>query len=159
MGHERTPINKFVKTSWTNLNIRCGKYKHLQTVNKCKVYQDKTVEFTREEYKEWCYNQKDYILSLERPSLDRIDSNGNYTLTNIRIIELIKNIQRKRYGNVYHGGPKENTVRGIRQRHGKWQARITINFKETHLGMFQTEDEAKAAFKNAYFQHYNKYPW
>lgn len=39
MSNKRTPIGKFIHYSWTNLNIRCGKYRHLQTKNKCKVYE------------------------------------------------------------------------------------------------------------------------
>lgn len=64
MPEKRTPIGKFIKSSWTNLNIRCGKYKHLQTYDKCKSYKNINIKFTRDEYKQWCLNNKENILLL-----------------------------------------------------------------------------------------------
>lgn len=34
MSKNRTPIGKFIHNKWTNLNIRAGKYRHLQTKSK-----------------------------------------------------------------------------------------------------------------------------
>lgn len=160
MSDKRTPLGKFIHNSWGNMNVRCGKYKHLQTENKCKVYQGKEVLFTYLEYKNWCYSQKENILSLERPSLDRIDSTKNYSFDNIRVIELKDNIQRKKYGSRYVNGSKSNEVRGIsKTESGKWRARIHINKCEIHLGSFETKEEAIYVFKEAYFKHYRKYPF
>lgn len=94
MSEKRTLIGKFIHSSWINLNIRCGKYKHLRTVEKCRTYENIQVEFTREEYKNWCLLRKDHILNLSRPSLDRKDKNKNYSLDNIQIIELPINIRK-----------------------------------------------------------------
>lgn len=152
-------LNKFIKSRWNTMNIRCGKYKHLQTKNKCKVYENIIIEFSRDQFKTWCIENKDIILSLQRPSIDRIDSSKNYNLDNIRVIELIKNVQQKRIGNTYLNGPRKNIIRGYRKIGSKWTARITINKITTHLGTFNTESEAQEAFKKAYFQHYGRNPY
>ena len=160
VGNRRTPIGKFIHSSWGNLNVRCGKYKHLRTENKCRSYESIKIEFTREEYKDWCLANDELILSLSRPSLDRIDPDKNYSLDNIRVIELVDNISRKRTGNTYLNGPRSRTVRGVRQnKHGKYTARITRNGKEQYLGTFLTEDEALNAFSEEYEKTYNKKPW
>lgn len=98
MEHGRTPIGRFVHSTWINLNIRCanGKYKcydrNKETKNKC--YENVYIKFSREEFKEWCYTNKDKILNLERPSLDRIDKSKDYSLDNIQVLELKDNIRK-----------------------------------------------------------------
>lgn len=91
---KRTPIGAFVHSSWTNLNIRAanGLYKHHQTVDKNRCYDNVFIEFSREKYRDWCIDHKDEILSLERPSLDRKNNDCNYTIDNIQVIELRENI-------------------------------------------------------------------
>lgn len=76
------------------MNIRCGKYSKLQTYKKSKSYKNIIIDFNRSEYKNYCIINKDYILSLKRPSVDRIDKLKNYTLNNIQIIELSDNIRK-----------------------------------------------------------------
>jgi len=134
------------------MNIRCGKYKHLQTANKNKCYKNITIEFTREEYKNWCLNQRDYILTLKTPSIDRIDSLKNYCIDNIQIIELKKNIQKKNLGNEYITGPKCKTLRGIRKSNSKYQARICYYKKEINLGVFDNKKDAYICFYNKFLE-------
>lgn len=90
----RTLIGTFIHSSWTNMNIRAGKYRHLQTMDKCKTYTTALISFTREEYKALCIANQELILSFARPSVDRIDKNLGYELSNIQFIELADNIRK-----------------------------------------------------------------
>lgn len=155
----RSKLGAFIHSSWTNLNIRAGKYKHLQTKSKCQTYANICLEFTLSEYKNWCYKNKEIIFSLKRPSLDRIDLLKNYSLDNIQIIELSDNIRKKRPGSAYLNGPKSKLVRGVRKIRNKWLARIKIKQKETYLGSFVSKKDALAAFTQAYITFYGKKPW
>lgn len=156
----RTPaaiIEKFVNQRWSNINFRCSKKGQAYGKNKC--YQGISVEFSKEEFKAWCLKQKSNILSLKKPSIDRIDSSKNYSLENIRVIELKDNISRKRYGGTYVNGSKSKSLRGIRKVGKKYAARIWIDGKVIHIGMFFTESEAYEAYRNRFFEAHNKYPW
>ena len=104
MSEKRTIVGKFVHSSWANLNIRCGKYQHLQTKKKCQTYQGIKILFNREEYKKWCWEHQELIESLDRPSLDRIEKTGHYSLGNIQIIELKKNIRKDKTVFTENGG-------------------------------------------------------
>lgn len=153
-------VNRFVKSTWANLNIRCGKYRHLQTKNKCKSYINISIKSTRKEFRDWCFSKRFEIETFERPSLDRVDSSKDYSLDNIQILELADNISKKTAGNKYLNGPKYRTKRGIRKAHnGKYSARISYSGKETYLGTFDTEESAYEAFKVAYLKHYGVCPW
>jgi hypothetical protein len=98
MSEKRTPLGKFIHSSWINLNIRAGngKYHHLATRSKCKSYVEIDVLFSREEYKNFCILNENNILKLSRPSLDRKDNNKHYTLENIQFIELKDNIRKEK---------------------------------------------------------------
>jgi hypothetical protein len=157
---EQKEINKFVKQAWTNLNIRAGKYRHLSNKNKNKCYESCIVEFSRSEFREWCVTNFTLIKSSIRPSIDRIDSNGNYSLANIQIIELVKNVQNKRMGNRYFNGPLSGIERGVTETDsGRFKARISINRKEIHLGTFDFKEDALKAFAKKYRERYGKEPF
>lgn len=157
---KRTPIGKFIHTTWLNLNTRCGKYTHLQTKEKCKTYESIKLEFSRIEFKEWCLKHENEILSLNRPSIDRLDSNGNYSLENIQVIELSENIKKRRRHNAYLNGKKSNKKRGIREgTSGRFYANISKNGESKYLGSFSTKEEALSAFRNAYIQIHGKEPF
>jgi hypothetical protein len=91
---KRTPVGKFIHTTWGNLNVRCGNglYKSDSKKNKC--YENVLIEFSRDQFCIWCYDNKELIKSLKKPSIDRIDVSGNYSIENIRIIELDENIRK-----------------------------------------------------------------
>lgn len=46
-------------------------------------------------------------------------------------------------------------VKGYRQQYGRWTAYLSIDGKQTHLGSFSTEEEAKKAREDAYELHYS----
>ncbi len=159
---KRTKMGSLIHSVWGSLNIRCsnGKYRNIRTKSKCKAYDNILLLLTREELKNYIFNNWEYIDKLKRPSIDRIDSTKHYTLDNIRFIELIENIKRRKVGNSYVNGPKSTIKRGIKKaRNGKFYARICINRKERHIGTFETAEEAYEAFKTAYEKYYNTSPW
>lgn len=95
MGDKRTPIGKFIHTTWGNLQLRVGRHKHLQKFpKKYSCYEGIELQMTLEDYKAYCYQHKEHILSLDRPSLDRVDSAGHYCIENIQIIELAENLRK-----------------------------------------------------------------
>lgn len=153
---KRTPIGKFIHQAWTNMNLRCGKYRHLGTAYKNKSYANIAISLTREEFKAYCWEYKDLILSLTTPSVDRIDSAKDYSIDNIQIIELKDNIKKKRNHNTWTFSKKR---RGITKTGNKYTAKITIKSKTTHLGVFETKEEAYESFRQAYIIYYNKEPW
>lgn len=92
----RTAIGAIIHSTWGNLNIRCsnGKYNHLGNAKKNKSYENTLLLMTREQYKTYCLANQDHILSLTRPSLDRVDRTLHYSLDNIQFIELADNIAK-----------------------------------------------------------------
>lgn len=154
---KRTPIGAFIHSRWAALLSRTRPWAFKNPKNKC--YSTIKVCFTRQQFKDWCLSQKEYILSLERPSLDRKNSELDYTLDNIQIIELSANIKKKRFGNTYTNGPKSGRLRGIKKMKNKWQARITINKKEINLGVYQTKEKAYKRFYDEYIKVYGRPPF
>lgn len=155
---KRSPIGKIIHSKWTNINTRAknGKYRIVSNKNTC--YDNVIINFTREEFKNYCLENKDYILSLNNPSLDRIDSNGNYSLDNIQFIELKENIRRKKKDNKFITNSK-GIKRGVKKVGNKFTARICFNQKEIYLGIFNTEEEAYNIFREKYRELYNEYPF
>lgn len=94
MGKTRTPLGKFVHTKWVAMKIRCGHYPKCMNLQKSKYYINVKIEFTREEFKDWCKSNWEKIINLKRPSIDRIDKNKNYSIDNIQVIELSDNIRK-----------------------------------------------------------------
>jgi hypothetical protein len=47
--------------------------------------------------------------------------------------------------------------RGIRKLHNKWQAYITMDGKQKHLGMFKTEEEALRARRLAEKKYFGEF--
>jgi len=155
---KRSPIGKIIHSKWININTRAINGKYRISCNKNNCYNNVKITFTREEFKNYCLINKDYILSLKNPSIDRIDSNSDYSLNNIRFIELKDNIRFKKKGNKFITN-SDGIKRGIRKSGNKFVARITYNRKEMYLGSFDTEEEAYTIFKEKYKELYNKIPF
>lgn len=132
MREKRTAIGKFIHATWTNLNIRCGKYRNLQTKEKCKTYENIKITFSREEFKFWCYERKEVIESLKRPSLDRINSNKDYSLDNIQILDLTANIGKEKLkftdstGTCYRCKEEKSIESFVKDKRRKLTGRATI---------------------------------
>jgi len=132
MSHKRTKLGNFIHSSWGNLNIRAGngKYKKYSTKSKSKYYDNILICFSREEYKNFCTEQKEKILSLVRPSLDRLDAAKDYTLDNIQIVELSFNVAKEK-----------STINLLLN-----NATCTKCSKEMDLGLFQKSSRALTGY-------------
>lgn len=94
-------VKKFINTTWHNINKRTvnGLHKkdagpsHLAYINR-----GIRVNFTRQEFADWCNEHKSIILKFyalnDKPSIDRICSKGHYEIGNIRIISYTENCKQ-----------------------------------------------------------------
>jgi len=79
----------------------------------------------------WLWHGKKLNTIIE---LDHINNNqSDNCIENLRLATRLQN---------EHNKPKK----GYRFEAGKWRAKIKINGKQKHLGMFDTEDEARLAY-------------
>ena len=72
--------------------------------------------------------------------VDHINGNGlDNRRSNLRVVDVSSNVanrQRSRSG---------NRCPGVFMRGGKWLARVTVDYKQHRLGLFESENEAIAA--------------
>jgi uncharacterized CHY-type Zn-finger protein len=89
--YKKTKAENYIRVRWNAINNRCYNKSH----NKYKYYGGKGINnwLTISDLKFlWI---RDNASSLMRPSIDRVDSKGDYTLANCRFIELSENRKRK----------------------------------------------------------------
>ena len=100
--------------------IRCGKKRLVRQRIICHVFLNLDIE------------------DLEK-KVDHIDGNRiNNSITNLRIVNNQQNQWNKKAVKGYCKGYKH-----------KYQAQISVNFKQIHLGCFNTKEEAHVAYKKA----------
>lgn len=95
-------VQKFRQSRWEHINRR--------TINgrvprwwckQARFYLEKGIrlEMTKAEFYAWCASQAKIILKIyangETPSIDRIDSNGHYIISNLRILTMKANVARR----------------------------------------------------------------
>lgn len=95
-------VSEFRSSRWEHVNRR--------TVNgrvprwwcrQARFYLEKGIrlEMTKKEFFDWCESQSKLILRLyaegKTPSIDRIDSSGNYEINNIQILDMQLNIAKR----------------------------------------------------------------
>lgn len=91
-----------INSRWSSLNQRCynGKYSTTPT-NQFKSYKNKKIQLkmTKEEFTSWMllnYNTyNDLKEKGEIPSIDRINPNGDYEISNIQMISLHENLEKR----------------------------------------------------------------
>jgi hypothetical protein len=82
----------------------------------------------------WLWHGRELPANME---IDHINNNkSDNRIENLRLATRLQN---------EHNKPKK----GYRFEAGKWRARIKVNGKQKHLGMFDTEDEARLAYLSA----------
>jgi hypothetical protein len=93
----------FFQFTWNTINARTVNGSHPNPRSPThRRYIDKgiRVEMTREEYRTFCLERKKLIEEMyrtgQRPSIDRMDSKGNYAIPNLRVIPLAQNCGWKR---------------------------------------------------------------
>lgn len=85
----------------------------------------------------WFYVHKQWPENL----IDHIDGNPtNDGIANLRPATASQNQQNN------HRRKGVSGIKGVSPRHGKWVARITIDGKTEHLGIFPSKEEAGAAY-------------
>jgi len=94
------------------------------------------------------------LLDAQKPfDVDHIDGNPlNNQRENIRIVTHAQNTQQR----VHLNKNNSSGVTGICwwKRDGKWRARIYVNGKEIHLGLFAKKEDAITARKDAEKKYY-----
>lgn len=111
-------VKKFALTRWHKINARTinGANPDWKTPSIAHYLNNGIlIKFTREAFNIWCEENRAMILSIEAggdiASVDRIDDNEHYTLSNMRVIPLTENIElgvKKRNVRRSHKLLKEN---------------------------------------------------
>lgn len=79
-------------------------------------------------------NNKEYVDHINNDKTDN-------RIQNLRWVTLSENTHNQKH-------------KGYRYENGKWRSRIRVNGKKKQLGMFNTEEEAKIAYKEASKKYY-----
>jgi len=95
-------FKKFKSGRWHKMNARCinGKFNPAHLTPSHLSYHKKGIKLcvTRRQFNMWCNRRKatvyGYWIKQVIPSIDRINSNGNYKLSNMRIISWLENMRR-----------------------------------------------------------------
>lgn len=89
-------------------------------------------------------------------TIDRIDCDGNYELSNCRWISRSEQSKNRRCADQwgFKKSPISTNTSGIRGvswcvRDQKWMANICVNRKQKNIGRFVSKEDAKAAYDNA----------
>ena len=128
---------------WFGQRSRCNNPNN----KRYKSYGGRGIKFSKEfdDFSVWLK----YVESLpnaykEEYTIDRINNDGDYKRGNLRWVPRIVQAQNRKTLQ------KNNTVgyRGVYQYHnkGEWRARIAVNKKRIHLGIFKTKEEAARAY-------------
>lgn len=141
------PIKYFIAHRWAGIKRRLKYHPEF--------YSHVELKITREEFSDWCHGQKDLILSLDKPSIDRIDSNKHYELENMQIIEFKKNCSKE---SVYSRNKKKRGIYWYPPL-SKWGVKLMYDRKQHFLGYYSTKEEAYEKYYNEFINQKGEKPW
>lgn len=85
---------------------------------------------------------------------DHIDRNGlNNQKSNLRTSSISENNRNSMYKN---GTSK---YKGVGFKGNKWRARISVNKKQIHLGVFKSQEDAAIAYNNAAIKYHGEFAY
>lgn len=128
--------------TWSHQRNRCNNIKN----DRYSSYGARGIKVSKE------FNKFDvwlsYVLSLpdacrNKYTIDRIDNNGGYKRGNLRWVS--KNVQAQNRQKLQ--GNNTSCYRGVfKTPENRWRARLVINKKRVHLGVFNTKKQAAHAY-------------
>jgi hypothetical protein len=122
--------------TWYRTRAKCGKPHFKNYI----CYVDIKCLISKDEIKELWFRDKAYLM--KKPSIDRIDPNGDYIKENCRFIELKENLSRPKSSLL----GIRNRIKGVTHYNLKgrefWTANMKINNKSTNLGTFYNKIDA-----------------
>ncbi|KKN70096.1 hypothetical protein LCGC14_0434210 [marine sediment metagenome] len=124
-----------------------GDYEELSKHKWCATKGRSTYYARRAEYREYIYMHRQILSQPDGILTDHRDGNGlNNTRDNLRICTKGQNSMNQR---PQKGG--SSCYKGVswHKARGKWHARIELNQKTKHLGIYDNEIEAAKAYDNA----------
>lgn len=87
---------------------------------------------------------RDDAMSMKKPSIDRIDTCGNYTLSNCRFIECSLNKRLPRRKSTTSSNPYKGVY--YQKDHKKYRALVIHNGKQVHCGYFSNPLDAAKVY-------------
>jgi len=150
---------------WNSINRRTINGKHPGREKKIQSYFKKGIllQITKEQFWQWCEDNRNTILSYYRlnqtPSIDRIDSNGHYSIENIRIKSYDENrragilnashsLKKKVFGiNIKDGSKIQFESLAKAEQYGFSRSkisRVALGKGRSHKGFRWTYEEKKA---------------
>ena len=113
---------------------------YVDSTNRIKIFIDRTQFFAHR--LAWLYIHGVWPSGV----IDHIDGNpGNNVLTNLRDVSVAINSQNRRRAR----SESKTGVLGVFKKNGHFFASISVNDKTRHLGVFETVEEAHAAYVKA----------
>ena len=128
--------------TWNSMMARC----HGKNNKRYKVYGDRGIEVHQDWHNVKTFIDDMYPSYIEGLSIDRINNDLGYSKDNCRWVS--DNIQSRNRRLLQVNNKTGYRGVGFLKSRNKFRARISVNYKEIHLGYFKTALEAAKAYDN-----------